>query len=117
MRALFIVFLLSTVLLQGFAAARALPAECPMSAGITAMHDLGDATGAAQDCCNDAATVAKTGALCKVELLCFSAGLGAIEWFPPLHAAAPAVTHIFTAPSLLLNHLNPAAVWRPPALI
>lgn len=102
----------------------ALPLRVP--AGTTAMGEhcphMQDMSAPAQpdsgrthDCCNDAATVAKTGQLCKTGYECspslsyLVSSILLTSAIPVAHAQRPALP-----PQLHVG--PPGAVWRPPAL-
>ncbi|MFW5332042.1 hypothetical protein [Hydrogenophaga sp. ZJX-1] len=102
--------------LQGWAAGAVVQAPCPMGEAMAmqaadtseAMADLGD-------CCNDAATAALTGKLCKTDQDC-QAPTG---WFAPrsqpVAQALPASVLLVTATPTPPRGA-PASVWRPPTL-
>lgn len=67
------------------------------------------------DCCNDAATFAKTGQLCKMGQEC---SLPMTYLLPPTALQVVVATQhsVVTSPPTHLNSRPPAAVWRPPSL-
>lgn len=117
----FVAFLLClSISLQGWAAGAGVQAPCPMGE-MMAMQDSMPANGDMEstadlgDCCNDAATYALTGKLCKIGQEC-QAPTG---WMVP--SSQPVVQ---TPPSSVLLVIGsptppdgaPASVWRPPTL-
>ena len=116
MRLLIAILLCLAIPLQGWAAGAGVQAPCPMGdmvamqadAASEAMADLGD-------CCNDAATAALTGKLCKTGQEC-QAPTG---WLAP--PSQPVVQALPTSVLLLTATPTPpdgapASVWRPPTL-
>jgi len=105
------------VALQGVAGALAVDVPCPMmkaaaeTAEVVAMPGNGS-----HDCCNDAATFAKTGKPCKTDLSCQTLS----------QAPQGGYTHVLLVPSAepvapfrdrVIRTHDPSPVWRPPALI
>ena len=122
MRLLIALLLCLAIPLQGWAAGAAVQAPCPMGdmmamqadTAIEALADPGVMAGLA-DCCNDAATAALTGKLCKTGQEC-QVPTG---WLAP--HAQPVVQAIPMSVSLVADTPTPprgapASVWRPPAL-
>jgi hypothetical protein len=105
------------VSVQGFASVSALEAPCPMTqAGVESAEDSAMPSDMSHDCCNDAATFAKTGKLCKSDLSCQSlsqapqAGCAFVLFAPTAESSVP-------FPDRFIRPHDPALVWRPPALI
>lgn len=118
---LFVAFLLClSISLQGWAAGAGVQAPCPMGdmmvmqSSMAANGDI-EQTADLGDCCNDAATFALTGKLCKTGQEC-QAPTG---WMTPFSQPV-----IQTQPSSVLLVIGtptapdgaPASVWRPPTL-
>jgi hypothetical protein len=105
------------VSIQGFASVAALEAPCPMTqAGAESAEDLGTQGDMTHDCCNDAATFAKTGKLCKTDLSCQTLSQAPQTGYTLVllsTTAEPAVP----IPDRVIRTHDPAPVWRPPALI
>ena len=101
---------------QGWAAGAVVQTPCPMGdmvamqadAASEEMADLGD-------CCNDAATAALTGKLCKTGQECQAptGWLGALSQ-PVIQAQPTSVLLVTGTPTPPRG--APASVWRPPAL-
>jgi len=96
--------------LRAIADAVASGEHCPRMQAETSADSSGG-----HDCCNDAATFAKTGQLCKMGQECS----------PPMtYLLPPTVLQVFVAtqhsvvitPPTHLYSRPPAAVWRPPSL-
>lgn len=68
------------------------------------------------DCCNDAATFAKTGKLCKTELSCQTLSQAPQTSFALVLLATTAEPAVPSPDRVIRNH-DPTPVWRPPALI
>lgn len=67
------------------------------------------------DCCNDAATFASTGQLCKMGQECSAPVTYLLP--PTVLVVAVATQHtVVTTPSTTLHTRPPTAVWRPPSL-
>jgi hypothetical protein len=120
MRSLVAFLLCLSISLQGWAAGAGVQAPCPMGdmmvmqSSMAANGDI-ELTADLGGCCNDAATYAMTGKLCKTGQECQvpTAWMGSIS--PPV---------IQTQPSSVLLVIGsptppdgaPASVWRPPIL-
>ena len=122
MRLLIALLLCLAIPLQGWAAGAVAQAPCPMGdmmamqadTVIEALADPGVMADLA-DCCNDAATAALTGKLCKTGQEC-QVPTG---WLAP--HSQPVVQSIPMSVSLVADTPTPprgapASVWRPPAL-
>ncbi len=116
MRAFGLLLLCVALALQGVAQARGVKQPCPMEqSGHAIAVDV--AVDAQQpDCCNDAATAAKTGQPCKTGAECQSASacllVAGTQY--ALRVAAPQPLRIVEP---LAPADTPTSVWRPPALI
>jgi hypothetical protein len=113
----FVAWLLCFVVaLQGGVSAHALSNPCPMEQGMgQAVSADGDVL-AADDCCNDAETAAKTGQPCKADMPCNPFGAFAV---PPVHARifpAP-VSGPAPAPAAPAASSDASDVWRPPSAV
>ncbi|MDQ2640963.1 MAG: hypothetical protein M3Y79_10360 [Pseudomonadota bacterium] len=105
------------VSVQGFASVTALEAPCPMTqAGVESAEDPAMQGDMSHDCCNDAATFAKTGKLCKTDLTCQSLSQAPQTAFN-LVLFAPTAEPAVPIPERVIRTLEPVPVWRPPALI
>lgn len=117
----FVLFLLClAIALQAWAGTQSRAEPCPMAADMVAMASAPGATASesgalGDDCCNDAATFAKTGQPCKTGQDCQAPALWAVPvtpWAAPV-APPPALraVAVCAAPRGLA-----ALVWRPPTL-
>lgn len=105
------------VSIQGFARVAALEAPCPMmQAGVESVDDSAMQGDMSHDCCNDAATLAKTGKLCKTDLSC-QAFSQAPQTAYTVVLFAPTSERSVPFPDRVIRPHDPAPVWRPPALI
>lgn len=110
----FVAWLLCFVVaLQGSMSAHALPNPCPMQQGMgQAVSANGDVL-AADDCCNDAETAAKTGQPCKVDMPCNPLGAFAVPSgharLSPTQSSSP-----LPAPAAPAASSDPTDIWRPP---
>ena len=103
--------------LQGLAGVRAAEAPCPM------MQDAAESTESSatqgdmsHDCCNDAATFAKTGKPCKTDLPCQTLSQASQSAYSHV-LFAPAAGPTIPFPDRVIRPHDPSPVWRPPALI
>lgn len=111
----FIAFLLCLAIpLQGWAAGAGIQAPCPMG-DMVAMQAADNSEEMAElgDCCNDAATAALTGKLCKTGQECQAptGWLGTIS--QPFMQSQPTSVLLVTGAPMPLRGA-PATVWRPP---
>ncbi|PKO27945.1 MAG: hypothetical protein CVU36_18445 [Betaproteobacteria bacterium HGW-Betaproteobacteria-9] len=118
---LFIALLLClTIPFQGWAAGAGVPAPCPMGE-MMAMHASAPADAANDvmadlaDCCNDAATAALTGKLCKTGQGCQAPTGWFVSPSQPVIQALPTSTLLVTATPAPPSGAS-ASVWRPPTL-
>lgn len=110
MRALLAFLLCLTVAFQGIANAHAFEPPCPMEQG---MHSaMPDATAAADDCCNDADTAAKTGKPCKPGFGCNLPNVGTVALQVPVQA--PTSCGLLPTADRITPSFDPSGVWRPP---
>lgn len=120
MRLIVALLLCLSISLQGWAAGEGVQAPCPMG-GMMAMQDSMSANGDIEeatdlgDCCNDAATYALTGKLCKPGQEC-QAPTG---WMTPF--SPPVIQTLLSSVLLVIGTPTPpdgapASVWRPPTL-
>jgi hypothetical protein len=121
MRAFFYFLLSVVVAFQGIANAHILQQPCPMehmqAASVMADADVdADAYAYADDCCNDAATAAQTGKLCKTSAPCSSVSNACM--LPSARAKLPAVQGGNLAPVVQPHNTSftSPSVWRPPLL-
>lgn len=105
---------------QGWAAGAGLQAPCPMG-DMMAMQVEMQANGASEetadlgDCCNDAATAALTGKLCKTGQECQApTGWLTAPSQPAVQALPTSVLLVTATPTPPRG--APASVWRPPTL-
>ena len=114
MRRFLTLLLCACMALQGVGTVLAQEAPCPMEAELTAMVVAGElAVEDLPDCCNDMATWAETGHLCKPGLDC----AGLVVWAPaPTCGAVAAVADSDPAfrPGPTTLSAPPGAPWRPP---
>jgi hypothetical protein len=122
MRLLIALLLCLAIPLQGWAAGAVAQAPCPMGdmmamqadTVIEALADPGVMANLA-DCCNDAATAALTGKLCKTGQECqVPTGWLAPHSQPVVQAIPMSVSLVADTPTPPRG--APASVWRPPAL-
>lgn len=120
MRLFFAILLCLAIPLQGWAAGAGVQAPCPMGDMVAMEMDMRGSTGSAEsaalaDCCNDAATAALTGKLCKSGQECHvSAGwIGGLS--QPSFQAQPTGDLLVSATPTPPRGA-PASVWRPPTL-
>ena len=108
-KTLLLLILCLAIPLQGFAALAALGPPCSMEAmaGGSMDHSMAD------DCCNDADTVAKTGKLCKMGQECHSSTQGPLFTLN-IHLPSPPHSVRFALVELPVHSLDPAGLWRPP---
>lgn len=120
MRRIAVLILCLLLPLQGFAASRFVAQPCPMQAMMTkddAVGDLAQALAEAmKNCCNDIATLERTGQPCKSAEGCTVA----VAWTPPLQPVAfmALATQVVRAP--VWRGLPPGAhsrLWRPPTSV
>lgn len=115
-------FLLASLLclgvsIQGFASVSASETPCPMmQAGVESAQDSAMQGDMHHDCCNDAATFAKTGKLCKTNLSC-QALSHAPQTAYTVVLSAPTADPFVPFPDQVIRPHDPVPVWRPPALI
>lgn len=111
----FVTWLLCFVVaLQGSVSAHAFPNPCPMEQGLgPAVSTDGDVQ-AANDCCNDAETAARTGQPCKADMPCNPFGAFAVL---SVHARLSPVPESgpMPAPAAPAASSDPSDVWRPPS--
>ncbi|MDZ7892154.1 MAG: hypothetical protein U5L73_10415 [Rhodoferax sp.] len=116
MRILLALLLCFVVAFQGSVNAYAFQSHCPMDHAGGESAFVGESVQAADDCCNDAETAAKTGKLCKTDSPCSTSG----ACVPPmLHAhlpLAPASQDLAPASTALIASFDPSGIWRPPSL-
>lgn len=119
MRLLLTLVLCLLMPLQGFAALQGLAVPCPMQAGMSMnvdIADMVDLADALEDCCNDAATLERTGELCKPGQSLH----GPAVWLPPF---APLEFQVQVASSLrepvwrMHPPGQPPRLWRPPTSV
>ena len=122
MRLLIALLLCLAIPLQGWAAGAGVQAPCPMGdmvamqadAASGEMADLGVMDDIV-DCCNDAATVALTGKLCKAGQECQAPTGWLTTPLQPIVQALPTSVLLVTATPTPPRGA-PASVWRPPTL-
>ena len=114
MRTFTYLFLCLTLAFQGIAYAHAPKNHCPMEqAGHVMAMEAGNM---ACDCCNDAATTAKTGKPCKTGQECnLSHSYVLITLSQSTQKTAPS-RFISVAGHVTLS-FNPPSVWRPPTFV
>jgi hypothetical protein len=109
MRALLVFWMCLTLAFQGLAGTRLLEPPCSMAQSMA----MADSLDMADDCCNDAATQAHTGQLCKTGQACPAPTVtGATGLHLPVSAPA-ASAPLASAPPFALS-TDPSGVWRPP---
>lgn len=117
----FVAFLLClSISFQGWAAAAGVQAPCPMGNMMAMQASMPAESGAESkadlgDCCNDAATYALTGKLCKTGQKC---QVPTVWLLPLLQAVAefePSSVPLVTGSPTPLDGA-PASVWRPPTI-
>ncbi len=104
------------VSLQGVASMLTFEAPCPMSQAAEHSMDSAAADETGHDCCNDAATFAKTGKVCKTNLSCQSMSQAA-QTASTFFLRSTTAQMLVPAPDRDIPAPNPNPVWRPPALI
>jgi len=118
LRRLVIVCLVSLgISLQGFAGVRAAEVPCPMmQAAAESAESAAMPAGMGHDCCNDAATFAKTGKPCKTDLSCQILSQALQSGYTFVLFATTAEPAVPFRDRVIRPH-DPSTVWRPPALI
>lgn len=116
MRLLIALLLCLAIPLQGWAAGVGVQAPCPMGDMVAMQAEAASEEMAGlADCCNDAATAALTGKLCKTGQECQTP----TGWFG--NVSQPVIQVLPTSVLLLTGTPTPprgapASVWRPPTL-
>ncbi len=116
MRFFIALLLCLTIPLQGWAAGAGVLAPCPMGDMVAMQADVAsEAMADHGDCCNDAATAALTGELCKTGQECQApTGWLTAPSQPVVQAQPTSVLLVTAAPTPPRG--APASVWRPPTL-
>jgi len=105
------------VSLQGVAGVLAVEAPCPMMQGaVDAAESAAMPADLSHDCCNDAATFAKTGKPCKTDLSCQTLSQALHSGYT-LVLLAPTAESVLPFRDRVIRTHDPSPVWRPPALI
>lgn len=112
---LFLLTLLCLALpLQGMAGVRMAASPCPMEQEMMAMStDQQDMAAMDHDCCNDAATAAKTGKMCKTSQDCQVS----VQYLviPQFSIALPSADSAhYPSIALSVQSFDASSVWRPP---
>lgn len=116
MRLFFAVLLCLAIPLQGWAAGAGVQAPCPMGDTVAMQAETaGEEMADLGDCCNDAATAALTGKLCKTGQECQAPTGWLTAPSQPAAQALPTSVLLVTATPTPPRGA-PASVWRPPTL-
>lgn len=116
MRRLLVLILCLLIPLQGFAAVPSVVVPCPMMSMDMDMDmdmDVDGIAGTMDDCCNDLATVERTGQSCKTGQACAAP----VAWMPPLPSWAFQTRAGQQPTAPVWRGLLPAVtarLWRPP---
>jgi hypothetical protein len=105
------------VSLQGVAGVLAVETPCPMMQAAAGSADSATmASDMSHDCCNDAATFAKTGKPCKTDLSCQTVSQAPLSGYA-ITLFAPTAEPVVPFRDRAVRAHDPSPVWRPPALI
>jgi hypothetical protein len=116
MRFFIALLLCLSIPLQGWAAGAVVQTPCPIGEAMAMQGaDAGEVMADLSDCCNDAATAALTGKLCKTGQECQAPAGWVLPFSQPVVQSQSSSVLLVTV-SFAPPGGAPASVWRPPTL-
>lgn len=104
---------------QGSVSAHAFDVPCSIGHGSmdnagSQSASLNESVEAAENCCNDAETVARTARLCKTDVPCSSSGACFLPCFNA-HTISARSSDPLSVLTVMISRAVPSGVWRPPS--